>query len=182
MKTLFKAALLTLTLAATPVIADTIPNDALDAIGARVDGMNKAFRNGGMPPALLIGYLPDQLLATVLSQEDVPRPALETAFLEASNMTFSTLSTSEFSLDLDAATWSVLEDGQRGYALIPTEVEMTSNGGRTFRSVSQTIAFEDAGSWFLLSANNSTAMQSLLKGFPEFTGVTFAPAAVTAVE
>jgi hypothetical protein len=180
MNAFFKAAILALTLVATPAIADPIPEADRAAIAGRVDAFDAAFRGGDM--AAVFDFMPTKILSNLAAQSGMSEDALKTLMKEQIDIAFETVTIDEFGMDMDTATWAMTPDGSRGYALIPTMTVMTAEGVGKMRSEGDTLAFADDGKWFLVRVDDPAQVQLLTAVYPEFTGVTFEPASMTAVE
>lgn len=180
MKPLFKAALLALTLAATPTFADPIPEPERTAITERVDAFNTAFTGGDM--GAVFDFLPGKILTSLSAQSGLSEEALMAAMKEQIDIAFETVTLDDFGMDMATATWEMTPDGSRGYALIPTFTVMTVEGVGKMRSEGDTLSFSDDGKWFLVRVDDPSQVQLLTASYPEFTGVTFEPASLQAVE
>jgi hypothetical protein len=177
---LFKAALLTLTLAAAPVFADPIPEPERAAITERVDAFNAAFNGGDM--AAVFDFMPDKILTSLASQSGLSEDALMALMKEQIDIAMQSVTIDEFGMDMATATWEMTPDGSRGYALIPTHTVMTVEGMGKMRAQGDTLSFADEDKWFLVRVDDPSQVQLLTASYPEFTGVTFEPASMTAVE
>lgn len=180
MKSLFKAALLALTLAAAPVFADPIPEPELTAITERVDAFNAAFTSGDM--AAVFDYMPAKILSDLATQSGLSEESLMAAMKEQIDLAMASVTIDEFGMDMATANWAMTPDGSRGYAMIPTFTVMTVEGMGKVRSEGETLSFSDEGKWFLVRVDDPSQVQLLTAAYPEFTGVTFEPASMTAVE
>ncbi len=182
MHALFKAALVALSLLALPVLAhaDPIPDTDRAAIAERVDAFDSAFRSGNM--AAVFDFMPTKILTTLAAQSGRSEDALKALMKEQIDIAFETVTIDEFGMDMETATWATTPDGSRGYALIPTHTVMTVEGTGKMRSEGDTLAFADAGKWFLVRVDDPAQVQLLTANYPEFTGVTFAPATMQAIE
>ncbi|MFM2390832.1 MAG: hypothetical protein RLZZ437_2387 [Pseudomonadota bacterium] len=180
MKTFFKAALLAFALAATPAFAEPIPDAERAAITQRVDAFNAAFTGGDM--AAVFDYMPGKILSSLAAQSGLSEEALMAAMKEQIEIAMETVTIDDFGMDMNAATWATTPDGSRGYAMIPTFTVMTVDGVGKMRSEGDTLSFEDEGKWFLVRVDDPSQVQLLTASYPEFTGVTFEPASLTAVE
>jgi ketosteroid isomerase-like protein len=179
MKTLFKAALLAVAFA-TPAFADPIPEADRAAITARVDAFDAAFKSGDM--AAVFDYMPPKVLANLATQSGMTEETLMAAMKEQIDAAFETVTIEEFGMDVDTATWEMTPDGSRGYAMIPTFTVMTVEGAGKMRAEGDTLAFSDDDKWFLVRVDDPAQVQLLTAVYPEFSGVTFQPASITAVE
>ncbi|MGL4322125.1 MAG: hypothetical protein ACRCS3_14805 [Paracoccaceae bacterium] len=180
MKALFKAALLALTLATTPAFADAIPDAERTAITARVEAFNTAFMGGDM--AAVFDFLPGKIIGSLAAQSGLSEEDLMAGMKAQIDMAFETVTLNEFSMDMNTATWQTTPDGSRGYALIPTVTVMTIEGTGKMRAEGETLSFQDDGKWFLVRVDDPSQVGLLTASYPEFNGVTFKPASLTAVE
>jgi hypothetical protein len=180
MRPLFKAVLLALSLATTPAFADPIPDAERAAISERVTAFNTAFTGGDM--AAVFDFMPGKILSSLATQSGMTEEALMAAMKEQIDLAFETVTIDAFGMDMDAATWEMTPDGSRGYALIPTFTVMTVEGVGKMRSEGDTLSFSDDGKWFLVRVDDPAQVQLLTASYPEFTGVTFEPASLQAVE
>jgi hypothetical protein len=180
MKTLFKAALLACALVAAPAFADPIPEADRAAIAARVDAFDAAFKGGDM--AAMFDYMPPKVLANLATQSGMSEETLMAAMKEQIDAAFETVTVDDFGMDMASATWAMTPDGSRGYAMIPTFTVMTVEGAGKMRAEGDTLSFSDDGKWFLVRVDDPAQVQLLTAVYPEFNGVTFQPASITAVE
>jgi hypothetical protein len=180
MKTLFKTALLALSLLATPAFAEPIPAADLPAITERVEAFDAAFRGGDM--AAVFDYMPAKILTHIATQSGMTEEALKAAMKEQIDLAFETVTIDEFGMDMATATWATTPDGSRSYAMIPTFTVMTVEGAGTMRSEGDTLAFNDDDKWYLVRVDDPAQVQMLTAVYPEFNGVTFAPATITPIE
>lgn len=180
MKALFQAALVALTLAATPALADPVPEAEHAAISERVAAFDAAFRAGDM--AAVFDYMPGKILADLSAQAGMTEEALKALMKEQIDIAMESVTIDEFGMDMAAATWTMTPDGSRGYAMIPTYTVMTVEGMGKMRSEGETLSFEDGGKWFLVRVDDPSQVQLLTAAYPEFIGVTFEPASLEAVE
>ncbi|MEQ9258561.1 MAG: hypothetical protein RIG84_05640, partial [Roseovarius sp.] len=59
----------------------------------------------------------------------------------------------------------------RTYALIPTSVELRKGEQPTVTANRETLAFEDAGAWYLVRLDSDDEMDLLYQAYPEFEGI-----------
>jgi hypothetical protein len=184
MKTIIKAALLAPSLLATPTFANPIPAADRAALSERIAAFDAAFRSGNI--SVLSDFLPIKIRSgQSVTTEDTVNPATqEQVNLGPTTVTAVAPSTDydEYHLDLTAAIWQMTPDGSRGYALIPTHTEFTLMSAGRMRFDSNTLAFAENGTWFLMRVDDPAQVQLLTAAYPEFTGVTFQPDSITAVE
>jgi hypothetical protein len=180
MKTLFKAAVLTLSLLTTPAFSEPIPAADLPAITARVEAFDAAFREGNM--AAVFDYMPAKILSNLSTQSGVSEEELKSLMAEQIELAFETVTIDEFGMDMATATWATTPDGSRGYAMIPTFTVMSIEGAGTMRAEGDTLAFNDDDKWYLVRVDDPAQVQMLTAVYPEFNGVTFAPATITPLE
>jgi hypothetical protein len=85
-------------------------------------------------------------------------------------------------MDLASAEQATTPDGSRVYVMIPTESVLTVAGSGKVKSVSQTLAIEEDGKWYLISiadANQATMIQG---AYPEFANVALPAGSITPVQ
>ncbi|MGL5010648.1 MAG: hypothetical protein ACRC6I_12260 [Paracoccaceae bacterium] len=180
MKALFKAALLALTLAAAPAFAGPIADADRAAVTERVDAFNTAFLGGDM--AAVFDFMPPKIISSIATQSGMTEEALMAAMKEQIDMAMAMVTIDSFGMDMETASAETTPDGSRTYVLIPTFTEMTVEGAGKMRADGETLAFEDEGKWYLVRVDDPAQVQLLTAVYPEFTGVTFTPAAITPME
>jgi hypothetical protein len=180
MKALFKAVVFALSLLASPSFADPIPEPERAAIAERVLAFDAAFKGGDM--AAVFDFTPTKIISSLASQSGISEDQLKSIAAEGMTVALETVSIDDFGMDMETATWHATPDGSRNYALIPTFTVMTVQGSDTIRTEGDTLAFADGGTWFLVRADDPGQVELLTMVYPEFTGVTFAPATSQAVE
>ncbi|MGJ8618639.1 MAG: hypothetical protein ACSHWS_17485 [Sulfitobacter sp.] len=82
-------------------------------------------------------------------------------------------------LNLDGAKTDETSTG-RTYILIPTQVIMTLENGIRFESNYNTLAFTEAGIWYLMRMDDLKQNFFLTEAYPEFKGIDF-PAGTTKI-
>jgi hypothetical protein len=176
----WKPAVLAFALSFSAAYAEELSDDAKAAMTTRVEAFGTSVAGGDM--AAVFDYMPPKVLAYLAEQSGLE----EAALIEASKAQIATamalVKIDEFSMDTDAATFQMTPDGSRGYVLIPTETVMTVEGAGTMKATSETLAFEEDGEWYLARIDDPSQAQILQTAYPEFSGITFKPGTVEAVE
>lgn len=175
-----KALLVALTLSATPAFAQDFPAADRAAMTARVDDFNAAFRSGDM--AAIFDFMPPKVLSNLATQSGMEEEALLAAIKDQIDAAMAIVTIDSFAMDIDGSTYSVTPDGSRPYALIPTETIMTVEGAGKMRATSETLAFADAGIWYLVRIDEAAQVTLLTDAYPEFKGISFAPGTLTTIE
>lgn len=165
---------------ATPTLAQELSAAQQDALAARVAEFDGTMRAGDM--AGLMDFMPARIKQTIADEAGVSVDELEAAMREQMDAAMAGATIDAFSMDLDALTTAQTPDGGRTYALIPTTTEITMEGMGRMRAASQTLAFEDEGTWNLLRVDDPNQVAILQAAYPEFAGVAFTPGTMEQVE
>ena len=79
----------------------------------------------------------------------------------------------DVNFDTDGAQWSETSEG-RAYALVPTAFSLKLlTTGQIIDTDTHTLAFADAGTWYLVRVEEAQQIAVLTTVYPEFQGVTF---------
>ncbi len=178
--TFFKALIVAVALSVAPAAAQDLSDADRAAMTARVDAFNAAFVAGDM--AAIFDFMPPPILTRLAAQTGMEEEALLAAMKDQIDAAMAIVTIDSYAMNLDAATYSITPDGTRPYALIPTETVMTVEGAGKMRATSETLAFADAGKWYLVRIDEAAQVTLLTEAYPEFADVTFTPGTLTAVE
>jgi hypothetical protein len=138
---------------------------------AAVGDFGDAFQSGNYDA--VFSYMPPKVLAAIASSAGVDEAALLEALSGEMAAVMAAVTLESFEMDTDAATYATTPDGSRDYALIPTETLMTVDNVGRARATSQTLAFTDAGDWYLVRIDDPQQVQILQAAHPEFAGIAF---------
>jgi hypothetical protein len=146
------------------------------AITARIEVLVDALSSGRLVETLDV--VPPRLLQATAARFGATQAQLRQAFAENAAQLFAGVSFVSCRMDLDAAAIRLTPDGARTYLLIPTETVIDAGGAGRVRTVSQTLAMQDEGRWYLIRVQDAAQREVLTEVYPEFAGVDF-PAATT---
>jgi hypothetical protein len=85
-----------------------------------------------------------------------------------------------FSMDTRAASYREAADGTP-YALIPTEMVMSFEGGRKVKAASDTFAMLDEGQWYLIRTDEPVTLAVVKSLYPTYVDVEFPAGTMEAV-
>jgi hypothetical protein len=163
----------------SPAFADPVSPDVAAAVQGRIDTFNGMVASGNI--AGTIDFTPPTLLAFMATSFNTTPDALRGQMRDALAATQGQVTFESFSMDMTGATQATTPDGSRVYVMIPTETVMAITGQGKMKSVSQTLALQEDGTWYLISiadANQATMIQG---AYPEFAKVDLPAGTMTAM-
>jgi hypothetical protein len=162
-----------LALTLSPAWADAMPDDVRGVLTAQVANFGQQFNDGNM--TAIFDYMPVKVIESLSAQAGISQKELFAAMQAEIDSAMSQVTIEDFSMDMDAATWTMTPDGSTGYALIPTVTDMTVEGIGRVHATGETLAFAEDDQWYLVRVDDATQAQLLVAAYPAFDGVTFAP-------
>jgi hypothetical protein len=169
-----------LTLGLSPAFADPVSPEVAAAVQGRIDTFNGMVASGDLTGT--IDFTPPTLLAFMATSFGTTPDAMRGQMRDALKATQDQVTFDSFTMDLSSAEQATTPDGSRIYVMIPTESVLSVAGSGKVRSVSQTLALEEDGKWYLISiadANQATMMQG---AYPEFAKVALPAGTITPVQ
>lgn len=172
------ATLLTALMLSGPVAAQDLTEDEHAGLTQRVSAFNAALLAADTPE--ILGVTPPRIYEHIAGQAGIPVPQLREMLVQQTERVMADVIFEWAEMSMDAATYHQTPDGL-GYALVPTRVIMASQGTR-FVAVSDTLAFQDEGKWWLLRVSEAPQVEILRQVYPSFAEVAFAPGKMTPLE
>jgi hypothetical protein len=169
-----------LTLGLSPAFADPVSPDVASAVQGRIDMFNGMVASGDLTGT--IDFTPPTLLAFMATSFGTTPDAMRGQMRDALKATQDQVTFDSFTMDLSSAEQSTTPDGERVYVLIPTTSVLSVAGANKVKSVSQTLALQEDGQWYLISiadANQATMIQG---AYPEFAKVALPAGTITPVQ
>lgn len=151
-----RAAMLSLALLATPVLAETQADR--DAITARFDKLIASISEGDMLAALELS--PPQMLEKMAADAGLTVDAMKEQAGAMSAMMKGQIEIEKFEYDLGAATFA--NTGTREYARIPVTIEMKTMG-MTVTNTGEALALQDGDNWYVMQLD-SPEQAEIIKG------------------
>lgn len=167
------ACLSILTLVPGAAFGQQVTPDDRDRIDARIGQLSDHVSSGDIGATLDI--IPPRLKAVLLDETGI----VETDLKREMNQVWANLLSEEgltlvdFNLALDEAAERVTPTGHRAYLTIPTETRLEIEDTGSFRILTQTLAMEDEGDWYLIRMDKPEQTELLARAYPEFEGVAF---------
>ncbi len=175
-----KALLVALTLCASPAFAQDFPAADRAAMTARIDDFNADFVAGDV--AAIVDFMPPKILSSLSTQTGMEEEALRAAIKDELDAALEIVTIDSYKMHTAAATYNLTPAGDQAYVLIPTETVMTVDGAGRMRATGETLAFADAGTWYLMRIDEAEQVQLLTDAYPAFRGVAFTPGTLTTIE
>ncbi|MGL4310696.1 MAG: hypothetical protein ACRCSU_09430 [Paracoccaceae bacterium] len=164
----------------TPAFADPLSPDVAAAVQERIDSFNGIMASGDLTGT--IDFTPPTLLTFMATSFGTTPDAMRGQMRDALKATQDQVTFDSFSMSLASAEQATTPDGSRVYVMIPTESVLSVEGSGKVKSVSQTLAIEEEGQWYLISiadANQATMIQG---AYPEFADVALPAGTITPVQ
>lgn len=169
-----------LTMGLSPAFADPVSPDVASAVQARIDTFNGMVASGDLVGT--VEFTPPTLLSHMATSFGTTPKAMRAQMRDALQATQGTVTFDSFSMDLSAAEQQTTPDGARVYVMIPTESVLSVTGGGKVRSVSQTLALQEEGQWYLISIADANQAAMIQAAYPEFANVALPAGTVTPVQ
>lgn len=169
-----------LALLMAPAAAQEVTARDRGQIEARVDGLRAVVTSGDF--AATLDVTPPALRAALAARFGLSETDLRTAMAEAMAPLMESVTLVSFDIDLDAAAARTTPDGARTYLMIPTTTIMDVAEIGRLRVLSDTLALEEGGDWYLIRVEEEFQRTMLEQVYPEFVGVAFPPGTTELVE
>jgi hypothetical protein len=169
----WKTAALCLVVSTSALQAQELTDDARAAVTERINGFNASMAAGDM--GAVFDYMPPKVLESLAGQSGLDVPTLIEMSKAQIETAMAAITIDSFAMNIDAATYQMTPDGSLGYLLVPTETVMTIEGAGKMKATGDTLAFEDAGEWYLARVDDPGQAAMLQAAYPAFAGVTFTP-------
>jgi hypothetical protein len=178
--TVWKAALLGLTLSFSAAQAQELSDEARTAMETRVDAFGAAMASGDM--GAVFDYMPPKLLESMAAQAGIDQAALIEMSKAQIETAMATVKIDSFEMDTASATTAATPDGSITYVMIPTTTVMTVEGAGTMQAKGDTLAFQEEGEWYLARVDDAGQAALLQSIYPAFAGIAFTPGTVEPVQ
>lgn len=178
MRLLSFAVALTLTL--TPAFAGPVSPDVAAAVQGRIDSFNSMVASGDLVGT--IDFTPPTLLAHMATAYGTTPKAMRGQMKDALQATQGTVTFDSFTMDLSAARQETTPDGSRVYVMIPTQSVLSVTGSGKVRSLSETLALQEDGQWYLISIADANQAAMIQGAYPEFANVALPAGTITPVK
>ncbi|MGL4236725.1 hypothetical protein [Tabrizicola sp.] len=169
--TFWKTAALFLALVAPAAEAQELSDEARAALSETVDRYHKSMTAGDW--GATFDYMPPKILADLVREGGGDEALIMETTKSLMEEAMAIVTIESFSFDLEAATVHLTPDGSITYILIPTEAVVTVDGMGKMKNTGDTLAFEDAGEWYLYRIELSGEDDILKAAYPAFEGVSF---------
>ncbi|MGE3304779.1 MAG: hypothetical protein AB7I52_02315 [Rhizobiaceae bacterium] len=150
-----------------------------EALVQTVDDFNAAMAAGDYQR--LVDTVPPRVVEHIAKQANVDAEMLRKVMLEQITQAMASVKIEAFAMDMDAASDHELPGGEP-YALIPTRTVMDTGASGKFEARSDTLAFLDEGTWYLVRVSEADQVKILREVYPEFAAVEFAAGTMEAVQ
>jgi hypothetical protein len=124
--------------------------------------------------------VPPRMLESIARQANMPLDALKSVITEQMKAAFEQVKIESHGMDLARARFAELSSGEP-YALIPTELVMSSETGR-FAARSETLGLLDDGAWYLVRVSDPQQLAILRQVYPGFSTVEFSRGTMEALD
>jgi hypothetical protein len=163
-------------LALVLVAACAAPYDmpAADRAGmeARVTQFQRDFAANNVPA--IVDVVPPKMTDAIAARVGISPAKLRRDTIAQTRTLTKQVKVLSFGMATDQAAFRQTSAG-RGYALIPTQSVIRGPDGRKYQSNNTTLAFKDAGQWYLVRIDEDAQRELLLSTYPEFQGLHVAP-------
>lgn len=166
-RTTLAAAIVFLAACAAPY---DLPADDRAAIAQRISNFERAFVSGNTTD--VINVIPPRLIAAIAAEGGVSEKELRREMAKLTREVSAKIEIVSFDMALDQATFQTTPSG-RPYGLIPTQTVVQAPGGQKLQSDNNTLALEDAGTWYLIRIDEGRQFELMREAYPEFQGVKF---------
>lgn len=172
------AALAVVAALAGPAFAAELTPDQQAGLEARIASFDNAMRTSDMTG--ILGVIPPAVLTQIATNYGVTSADLVASAQEQIDEALKSIAIESFGMDLAAAEAIDLADGTT-YVMIPTETVMDLGEAGKMRSVSETLAILDGGTWYLMAVDDLEQIAVLRQVYPAFVDVEFTAATIEAV-
>lgn len=150
-----------------------------EALTQTVDDFNAAMSEGNFER--LVDTVPPRVIEHIAKQANVDVETLRKVMLEQITQAMGQVKIEAFSMDMEAASDHELPNGEP-YVLIPTRTVVDTGASGKFESKSDTLAFLDEGTWYLVRVSEADQVKILREVYPDFAAVEFAAGTMEAVQ
>jgi len=158
---------LTILVACTATPYD-MPAPERAAMEQTVQQFSADFRNGRT--ASVVDIVPPKVTANLAKRAGIPVADLRRGVIQQTRAAMKLVKVVSYGMDTKQAQFFQTSTG-RGYALIPTQTVIRAPGGQTIQSNNTTLAFADAGKWYLVRIDDASQRELLVDAYPEFSGL-----------
>lgn len=165
-------------LAPATVLAQQVSAEDRGRIEARISELSSLVAAGDFGAAL--DMIPPRLKAVVLAEVGIAEADLKREM----NRSWGTLLQEEgltlagFDLNADQAVEGMTSDGKHLWLTIPTETHLKVEDYGSFTIRTQTLAVKDEGEWYLIRMDKPEQTELLVRAYPGFEGMSFAPSQI----
>lgn len=170
-----RAAILSLALLATPVLAETQADR--DAIASGMDSLIAAVQAGEF--AKTFDHTPPKMMEQMSQAMGVSVDDMKAQATAAAEMVMGMVKIESFDYDMANARFGTTD--AREYALIPTSSVMEAMGQK-IEAKGDTLALQDGGTWYLLRVEDPEQINMLHAAYPDMAGVEITPGTMTPVQ
>ena len=119
----------------------------------------------------ILNFMPPKVMMVLAQKLNINIEQLQTALKDAMLNSMASITMFSFKMDLERAVSNETGTGRK-YFLIPTTNTMTLENTKVLAK-SQTLAFLDGGTWYLVRISEDQQIQLFKTAYPEFDNVTF---------
>ncbi len=166
-------------LASGAVLAADLEEADKAQIAARVAFLDAAI--AGSDFSALTEVIPPRILDHIAGRFGATVEELKAAMVEQMAAAMETASIEESTMDLAQSLYLETADGTP-YALIPTRTVVAVKDQGKFEALSQTLAIQDDGAWYLVRVDEASQINILREVYPSFAGTEFPASSVREME
>lgn len=167
-RNIFAAFALILTIAACTPATIELPPQQIASLQTRVDSFEKAFLSKDYSE--IISVTPPPVVASLASRAGIAPKVLRTELINQMRKGLQVVPLVSYGMSVENASFHATTSG-RPYALVPTQTVVRLPNGSKLQSVSQTLAFQDKGVWYLVRLAEGPQLKIFQEVYPEFKGV-----------
>lgn len=162
--------LIVLAVALTAAHARDVQPNEMAALETRIADFENAIRANDFEGTIAV--VPPPMLEAIAQTANVSVDQLKAAIAEQMASMQGSIEFESFGMALDEATEAELPDGNP-YLLIPTQSVINIPDVGTMTSDTHTLAFQDAGEWYLVRIEDQNQIDILRQVYPGFADVEF---------
>ena len=162
MRSLLIVALLCIAACAAPF---DMPAADRAAMNARVVQFERDFAANNIPA--VVDVLPPKVQAVIARRTGLSVAQTRRTTIDQLRKVSKLVQIVSYDMDVSKAALRQTSTG-RGYALIPTQTVVRAPNGQLLQNTTQTLAFADEGSWYLVRIEDERQRQLLAEAYPEF--------------
>lgn len=168
-----------LLLSATMALAVEYTDAEKQALAERVQTFEQAFATNDF--AAVVDVIPPKMLQFMAVGADLEPAKLREELVKLTAKSMQDVTVDNVSMNLGEIRYAQTAS-EAPYAMVPTDVTFTLADGTTIRSESSTLAFRDAGIWYLVRVQEGAQLVVLTEVYPEFKGLDFGKGQMTVLE